>query len=152
MTNRPDIRVIGIGSSHGADAAGWLACELLQAHTTLSRIDWQLCRSPMQLPELVENYTAVVVLDAVISSQPSGQVISIIWPQQQQVYHSLYSSHGLGVVEALQLASTLGQLPASTYILGISFNEQQQDAGPVVKQALPHIQQELEYLQNTLAS
>jgi len=152
MIIKPDFGVIGIGSHHGPDATGWLACEMLQAQTTLTRVDWLLCRTPTQLPELVVNYNAVVILDAVLSDEPAGQVLTLIWPVPQETYHSPCSSHGLGVIEALQLASALGQLPTPTYILGISINGQQQDASPVVKIALPQLQQELEQIQKTLAS
>jgi len=150
MTIKPDIRVIGIGSHHGPDVTGWLACEMLQAQTTSARVDWQLCRTPAQLPDLVVDYKAVVILDAVLSDQPMGQVLTLLWPVQQEGYHSPCSSHGLSVIDALQLASTLGQLPSHTYILGITANRQQQDAAPVVKNALPQLQQELEQIQRTL--
>ena len=150
MTIKPDVRVIGIGSHHGPDAAGWLACELLQAQATSTRIDWQLCRTPTQLPDLVVDYKAVVILDAVLSDKPMGQVLTLLWPVQQEGYHSPCSSHGLTVIEALQLASALGQLPSHTYILGITISRQQQDAAPVVKSAWPQLQQELEQIQQTL--
>jgi len=152
MTLKPDIRVIGIGSHHGPDATGWLACEMLRTQTTSTAIDWQLCRTPAQLPELVADYKTVVILDAVLSDKPVGQVLSMLWPLQQEHYPSPCSSHGLTVIEALQLAATLGQLPANTYILGITINAQQQDASKVVVNALPQLQQGLEKIQTILAS
>jgi hydrogenase maturation protease len=150
MSIKHDLRVIGIGSHHGSDATGWLACETLQSQTTSTRVDWQLCRTPAQLPDLVVDYKAVVILDAVISDKPLGQVLTLLWPVQQEGYHSSCSSHGLSVIDALQLASTLGQLPTHTYILGITTNRQQQDAAPVVKNALPQLQQKLEQIHRTL--
>lgn len=150
MTIKPDLGVIGIGSHHGPDATGWLACEMLQAQTASTRIDWHKCRTPAQLPELVVNYNAVVILDAVLSEKPLGKVFTLLWPVHQEGYHSPCSSHGLSVIEALQLASTLGQLPVHTYILGITTSKQQQDATPIVKNALPQLQQELEQIQKVL--
>jgi hydrogenase maturation protease len=152
MTIKPDVRVIGIGSHHGSDATGWLACEMLQAQTTSTRIDWQICRTPTELPELVVDYNAVVILDAVLSNKPMGQVLTLLWPIQQEMFHSPWSSHGLSVIEALQLASALGQLPIHTYILGITIGMQQQDAALIVKNALPQLQQELKHIQKALAS
>jgi hydrogenase maturation protease len=152
MTLHPDIRVIGIGSHHGPDATGWIACELLKAQTTSTRIDWQICRTPAQLPELVDDYNAVVIVDAVLSDEPMGQVFTLLWPVQQETYDSPCSSHGLNVIEALQLASALGQLPIHTYILAITISKQQQDATLVVKNALPQLQQELEQIQKNLAA
>jgi len=150
MTIQSHIGVIGIGSHHRADAAGWLACEMLQAQTASTRYDWQLCRTPTQLPALVVDYNVIIILDAVLSDMPTGQVLTLPWPLQQEAYHSPCSSHGLGVIEALQLASTLGQLPSHTYILGITINKQQQDTAPTVITALPQLQQELEHIQRSL--
>ncbi len=150
MPKKHDVRVIGIGSHHGPDATGWLACETLQAQTTSTRVDWHLCRTPAQLPELVVDYKAVVILDAVLSDKPMGQVLTFVWPVQQEGYQSPCSSHGLSVIDALQLASALEQLPIHTYILGITTNRQQQDAAPAVKNALPQLQQELEQIHRTL--
>lgn len=143
--------VIGVGSHHGSDAAGWLACEMLRAHATSTQIEWHSCRSPMQLPDLVVDYKTVVILDAVLSDKPIGQALLLRWPVKQETYDSTCSSHGLGVIEALKLASTLGQLPLHTYILGITINSQQQDVTPIVNNALPHLQRELEKIQRSLS-
>lgn len=150
MSMKHDLRVIGIGSHHGPDATGWLACERLQAQATSMRVDWQLCRTPAQLPDLVVDYEAVVILDAVLSEKPIGQVLTFVWPVQQEGYYSPCSSHGLSVIDALQLASALGQSPSYTYILGITTKRQHQDAAPIVKNALPQLQQELEQIHRTL--
>jgi hydrogenase maturation protease len=152
MALQPDIRVIGIGSHHGADVAGWLACDMLQAQTTSQRIDWQLCRTPAQLPELIATYNTVVILDAVLSDKPVGQVLTLAWSNQHKWYNSPCSSHGLEVIETLQLAAALGQLPLHTYILGITINPQQQDASLAVTHALPQLLQELRQIQNTFIS
>lgn len=150
MTNKPDIRVIGIGSHHGADAIGWLACEKLQRRMALERIDWQLCRTPAQLPQLILDYHGVVILDAVLNEQPLGEVLTLTWPDQQDISHSPPSSHGLSVIEALQLTAALGQLPSHTYILGISINQRQQAASLALANALPQLQQQLIHLHNII--
>ena len=129
--------------SHGTDTAGWLACELLRIRTTSSRIDWQLCRNPLQLLELMDDYHVIIILDSVLNTQPAGQVTCMSWPLPLEAYHSPCSSHALNVIEALQLAESLGQLPALTFILGINVGNQQQDASLVVNKALPHLQQAL---------
>lgn len=149
---KPDVRVIGIGSHYGSDAAGWLACETLKSQAISTRIDWKLCRTPSQLPDLVIDYKAVVILDAILSDQPNGQVLPLQWPIHQEAYHSPCSSHGLGVIDALQLAATLGQLPVLTYILGISVNEQQLDAATLINSALPQLQHELDKIQKNIVT
>jgi Ni,Fe-hydrogenase maturation factor len=86
---------------------------------------------------------AVVIVDAVLSDNPTGQVISLSWPVPHDRYHSLCSCHDINVIEALQLASTLGKLPPHTYLLGLTVTDQHQDATAVVIKALPQLQQEL---------
>jgi len=146
------IRVIGIGSHHGADLGGWLACERLQTIAQINQFDWHLCRTPAQLPQLVTNCHAVVIVDAVLNNQPAGRVITLPWPVTCDNYTSVCSSHGIGVFEALQLASTLDQLPSHTYLLGITISHQQQDATAVVTEALPQLQQELNRIADHIAS
>lgn len=146
------IRVIGVGSHHRADLVGWLACERLQAGTTTNHYDWQLCRTPLHLPELVANCDVVVIVDALLSDQPAGQVISLSWPAPSDRYPSICSSHGIGVIEALQLAATLGQLPAHTYLLGITISNQHQDATAIISKAFPQLQQALNQIVDHVAS
>ena len=152
LNSQQRIRVIGIGSHHGADLSGWLACERLQTITMINQFDWQLCRTPAQLPQLVTNCHAVVIVDAVLNNQPAGQVITLPWPVTFDLYRSVCSSHGIGVFEALQLASTLDQLPSHTYVLGITISNRQQDATVVVTEALPQLQQELNRIADHIAS
>lgn len=149
---QPMIRVIGIGSHQGADVIGWLACERLQARSSTKHFDWQLCRSPAQLPYLIQECDAVVVVDALLNADSAGQVISLSWPVLHDHYHSLCSSHGINVIEALQLASALEQLPLHTYLLGLTVMDLQQDANAVVTKALPQLQKELSRIMNYVAS
>ena len=146
------IRVIGIGSHHGADLTGWLACERLQTIAGTKHFDWQFCRTPAQLPHLLADCHAVVIVDAVLNDKPAGQVVSLSWPVQHDRYHSLCSSHGINVIEALQLVSTLGMLPPQTHLLGLTVTDQHQDATTVVIKALPQLQQELNRIVNRVAS
>jgi hydrogenase maturation protease len=149
---QPLIRVIGVGSHHGADLLGWLACERLQAGTKTNHYDWQLCRTPSQLPQLVANCDVVVIVDAILSDQSAGQVISLSWPAPYDRYPSICSSHGIGVVEALQLAATLGQLPSHTYLLGITISNQYLDATAIISKALPQLQHALNQIVDHVAS
>jgi len=137
------IRVIGIGSHHGADRVGWLACETLQAFFKSNALDWQLCRTPAQLPQLLQDCDAAVILDAIASNTPAGNIVSLSWPLHHDSCHSLCSSHAINVIEALQLASVLGQLPSRTWLLGITVASQHSSATTIVSQALPQLHDEL---------
>lgn len=147
----PLIRIIGIGSHHGADATGWLACEKLQSISQWQQLDWCLCRNPTHLPELVQDCDTVVIIDAMLSDQPVGQVVKLSWPIDQDNNLSCYSTHGINVIQALQLAATLDQLPSQTYLLGLSVTSQEQDAEEVVSSALPQLQQAFGQILNQVA-
>ena len=146
------IRIIGIGSHHGADQTGWLACERLQAQAGAIALDWQLCRTPAHLPNLMQGCDAVVIIDAVLKPGTAGQVICLAWPIVDVPYDSLCSSHNIPVTEALQLASTLGVLPSQIWLLGITIPRQTINATAVVNQALPHLQQALNQIMAEVAS
>lgn len=140
---QPLIRVIGIGSPYGADRVGWLACDLLQTALQQEQFAWHLCRTPTQLPQLVQDCDGVIIIDALLSEDPVEHVISLTWPVEHNHFPSRCSSHALNVIEALQLASQLDQLPSHTYLLGVSVSKNDLDASRIVDNALPQLQQEL---------
>jgi hydrogenase maturation protease len=144
--------VIGIGSHQGADLVGWLACKRLRASASTKHFDWQLCRTPAQLPFLMQDCEVVVIVDAVLDANPAGPVINLTWPAPLVHHRALCSSHGFNVIEALQLASTLEQLPPHTYLLGLTVMDLQQDPNAVVTKALPQLQQELNRIMDHVAS
>ena len=144
------IRIIGIGSAHGADGVGWLACERLQPSLNTHQLDWQLCRTPAQLPQLVQDCEAVVIIDALLSDAPAGRVVSLTWPMRLEHYAPGYSTHGINVIEALQLAETLDLLPAQTYLLGLTIIDPEHEAMPVVDDVIYQLQHELNHIVNRL--
>lgn len=144
-TNKHTLRVIGIGSNHGADQVGWIACELLQKKIQAYPVDWKFCRTPAQLPELMQNCDAVVLVDAVLSDKPAGQVLSL--KKDDLLALSLpCSSHGIGVAQALQLTEALKQLPACCEILGITVNDPQMKPETIAQAA----SRQLEYKVNNI--
>jgi len=136
------LRVIGIGSNHGVDQLGWLACEMLQKKMKAYPIDWQLCRTPAQLPELFCNCDTAVLIDALISNKPIGQVLTLSKDDLLSL-SSPWSSHGISVVEALKLTEALGQLPANYIILGIATSISEMEIENIVLTALPQLEQSL---------
>ena len=140
---QPIVRVIGVGSAHGADQVGWLACESLQTVSDAHQFDWQLCRTPVQLPQLIQDCDAIIIIDTSLNAGQDGRVISLTWPIPHHHYHSLCSSHAFNVLEALQLAATLGELPSQTYVLAVTVTHPDHDATTVVTNALPQLQREL---------
>ena len=64
------VRIIGIGSSHGADRAGWLVTEALQQSDCRrvwlqERFHFPQCRFPAQLFQMVDGCELAILIDAV---------------------------------------------------------------------------------------
>ena len=136
-------RVIGIGSHHGADCLGWLICDELRGLRWTQDIDIHSCRSPAHLPQLLAGCDHAILIDAIITGQQAGRVLPLGIDELDHQAHYSYSSHGLGVLEAIELARALGQLPAALKILGISVTDVHQDAAKVSRLALPGVQQSI---------
>ena len=115
--------VIGVGNDlRGDDAAGWETVRRLVPSTSLV-----LREHGGDAPGLVSLWGPdddVVVVDAVVSSDPSGTIVEIdalAAPLPADV--SWATTHGAGVAEGIELARVLGQLPKSLVLIGISARE-----------------------------
>lgn len=112
------IRVIGVGSEQGDDSAGLVVADRLRHCPLPANVDVVECPRPgLDLLDELSGADAVVVVDAMQSGRPAGTVrripIELLQPQRG------YSSHSLGVAEALELAKALGRLPRHVEIVGI---------------------------------
>ncbi len=120
-------RIIGIGSPHGADQLGWSLCEQLKKLDWPEALEIQLCRTPAQLPELLNHCERAILIDAILTNTGSGEILSLSVKDLAENPNASHSSHGFGVVEALELATALGQIPDSVIILGITINSKTED-------------------------
>ena len=113
------IRIIGIGSPFGDDAAGLEAARQLAAdpppHAEVIAAD----RPGSALIDLFDGADAVILIDAARSGAPTGTIHDFDLHALPTDPLELISSHDLGVAEAVQLAGKLGRLPARGRVLGI---------------------------------
>ena len=112
--------VIGVGNDlRGDDAAGWETVRRLAPSHSLV-----LHEHGGDAPGLIGLWGPaddVVVVDAVVSSAPSGTIVEIdalAAPLPADV--SWATTHGAGVAEGIALARALGLLPRSLLVVGIS--------------------------------
>lgn len=116
------VRVIGVGSGFGDDAAGLAVVELLARGKLPAQISVSRCERPM--PDLLDalgEAEAIVLVDAMRSGAPIGSVRRL---HAAEITRSkATSSHGFGVASALLLARTLGSSAARIEWVGI-------EAGP----------------------
>lgn len=112
------IRVIGVGSEQGDDAAGLAVAERLRGTALPVNVDVVACPRPgLDLLDEFAGTEAVVVVDAMQSGSPVGTVRRI--PLDSLQPQRGFSSHTLGVAEALELGKVLGRLPPRVEIVGI---------------------------------
>jgi hydrogenase maturation protease len=119
------IRILGIGSPSGDDQAGWLTVDALltrgmQADAAL--VIEKLDRPGANLLPLLENASWVILVDAMQSGGPPGQIRHFSHADWPGYGHGL-SSHGFGVLDALSLAQTLGSLPPRLDLYGIEIGQ-----------------------------
>ncbi len=144
------VRIIGIGSSHGADQAGWLVADALQRSELPGRlpagtISFLQCRFPAQLWQLVDGCELAVLIDAVCAEP--GSVLEIDSGNLVR-FKELHSTHGIGVAEALSLIPVLSERPPRVVLLGIGVDTGDGVcAGEDVNQALLRV---VEYLESHL--
>ncbi|OEH47200.1 hypothetical protein lpari_01800 [Legionella parisiensis] len=121
------IKILGIGSPFGDDQAGWKVIETLKQQIVLpSEIIQHVMiesydRPGIRLLELINDAHTVFLIDAIKSNKGIGTIHQfkkddIIAPGNQ------FSTHDLGVLQALQLASALNTLPNNIIFYGIEID------------------------------
>ncbi len=111
------IRVIGIGTPHGDDAAGLCVAQRLAGRLP-QEVGVVACHTPgPDLAQELEGVDAAVLVDAMCSGGRPGQVRRIDPDALPQVRS--WSSHGFGLADGLELARALGREPGWLALVGI---------------------------------
>ena len=114
------IRIIGLGSPHGDDQAGWEVVRLLQQHHFDSAELIALDRPGAALLSYLKSCDRVILIDACDAGWPAGrwQDYSLVQLLESAVADS-GSSHQLGLAGTLELAWVLAEpLPElSCYVI-----------------------------------
>ena len=132
-------QVICLGSFQGSDQLGWdiaAALERQLAERSIADIRVRSCASPAQLPALLADTGALLIVDA-LAGVPAGEV-RILVPEELERAPA-FSSHGVDLVMALELARALGDLPEQVRILGIGIGDPARDAAPAVEAVVPEV-------------
>jgi hydrogenase maturation protease len=105
------VRVIGIGSGFGDDAAGLAVVDLLARGDVPAEISIARCERPLpDLLDALDDVDGVVLVDASRSGAALGSVRRL--RAAELARSQATSSHGLGVAAVLSLARELGRAPA----------------------------------------
>ncbi|MCI0505536.1 MAG: hydrogenase maturation protease [Gammaproteobacteria bacterium] len=128
------VAIIGIGSPYGADQTGWRAVEFLKQDHALqilsdNQIKFMNCDRPgLTLLDYVADSDCAILIDA-IEGGDRGNVIRV---EKNQLLHDSvgFSTHTLGVVEALTLGTQLNVLPQTIELIGIEVGDTSSDYLP----------------------
>jgi hydrogenase maturation protease len=157
--------VVGIGSPHGDDQAGWLVAERLADDpgigtesvakgTKISNhppgIIVRQAKSPSELLDWLDGMDRLVICDACRGLGRVGELRSWRWPDHELADVSWSGTHDLSLPAVLALADRLGRLPPRVTIWSVEGASIGALAAvsPEVAEALPNL---VEQIKNELA-
>jgi hydrogenase maturation protease len=111
-----DLLVIGLGSPHGDDQAGWLVVEQLRQRGLTDAV---AVSDPAAVLDLLAPYRRVILVDACRTGAAPGTFLRLQWPDERIGARSTCSTHGLSIVEVLTLAEHLDRLPEDVVFYGV---------------------------------
>lgn len=117
------IKVLGIGSPFGEDQVGWRVAEALKTPLSIYQHVIIEChdRPGVRLIELMSEASTVFIIDAVKSNSEVGTIHRFDITEIFESEHR-FSTHDIGVFQALQLASALHSLPENIIVYGIEID------------------------------
>ena len=126
----PPIRVVGVGSAQGDDAVAWEVVRLLRERAAAyPGVDFYRVGGGQGLLALLDGLGTVLVLDAIRTGAAPGTIYRSHWPDPRIDSDRPGSTHSLRVAEALQLAASVGLLPAQVVLYGVELHSLQPGAG-----------------------
>lgn len=110
--------IVGIGSPHGDDQAGWRVVQSLLTET-IDDVEVWAARSPAELLDRLNGIDQLILCDACRGQASVGRVRQWEWPAPQLQRVEWSGTHDLGLCNVLELAGELGQLPRHVILWSI---------------------------------
>ncbi len=127
--------VIGLGSYHGDDQAGWLVISRLRERS-VPEVRLACLQHPSELLDVIEADRDLVICDACVGNEPTGSIHQWTWEPGQIIQHRhsesdenrihrkdrdlphqhRSGSHNLSLFDVLELGYSLGTFPESVEI------------------------------------
>lgn len=129
--------VIGIGNPwRGDDGVGHAVVEALQGTSGLTTATCS--GEPAELMDLWQGHHPVILVDAIVTGAAPG-ALHRLDAREPLSRGARYSSHGIGLAEAVELARSLGDLPETLIVHGIEPARLEDGAGlsPQAIDAIP---------------
>ena len=152
-TPRRNISFIGVGNEYRQDdGVGVLIARQLGSRHLAGARAAETPRDAMRLINLWQGAAIVFVFDAVCSGGPAGTVYRFD-PVKELLTGNLFqfSTHALGIAQAVELSRVLNQLPPELILYGIegkNFGLGQGLSGPCKRSALKVVQRVLDEIRN----
>jgi hydrogenase maturation protease len=115
----PRSLLVGIGSAHGDDRAGWLIARRI-GEVMGERLSVKCARAPADLLDWLEGIDTLDICDALLGEATVGAVRRWDWPAHEIERARFSGSHDLSLASALALAEQLGRLPPKVRIWGVA--------------------------------
>ena len=118
VASGPSPLIVGLGSHHGDDRAGWMVIEQLEAIGHPAEFLLRIAHS-VDLLDRASPGQPLIICDACQGSGTAGRITRWLWPSDQIVTLRHCGTHDLSLGEVLQLGRTLNCLPEGIEIWGI---------------------------------
>jgi hydrogenase maturation protease len=136
--------IVGLGSPHGDDRAGWGVIDELQRRGVSADIA-RLARHPADLWNWCDPSTDLVICDACQGTGPVGTTRRWQWPDEPMTERIRQGTHDLPLAEVLALGRLLQSCPPTVVlwtIEGAAFFPET-DLSPMVRAAVDRVADEL---------
>lgn len=109
--------IIGLGSAHGDDQAGWLVIDRLRERGYPQELA-RAIGNPSELWTWCQRDQTLTICDAILDDGPAGSLKQWDWPTQP--FDARFSgTHDVPLAEVLALGAELGLLPACAAVWSI---------------------------------
>ena len=112
--------IVGLGSPHGDDQAGWLVADALSGRRLQPAVAVRKAMSPADVLDWVDGLERLIICDACRGLSQIGALSRWDWPADQLAQVSWSGTHDLALPAALELADRLGRLPSQTVIWAVA--------------------------------
>jgi len=107
--------VIGLGSHHGDDQAGWVTLERLRDRGYPLEFLFR-ARHPAELLDVYTAEQPLMICDACVGGHTTGTIQHFRWPTDRLVYERPSGSHDLSLCDVLNLGRQLHGHPVTADI------------------------------------
>jgi hydrogenase maturation protease len=137
------VRILGVGSPHGDDQAGWRVLDSLRTRPSVVGAEITAIGQPVELLDHCPGCDRLILIDGCQTGAAPGTVTCLRWPDSRIPEQHGRSTHDLDLASALRLADALGRLPRTVVILGIEVAQCRPETGlsSAVARSLPVLEQ-----------